>query len=417
MPRINRRETVATIISDLLKRVRKLEVTSGSGGGSGTDTGDVLIAGPATGSHPGDAEADGSSGTASDTAHKHAREPWGTAADVTASAPGDAALGGVSGKTADIGHRHPREAWGLAADIHAVGAVAAPGASGKVADAGHVHPPPTGAAAADHVARAHQQAAAQGISDSTWTQATLDHVDYDTGGDFAGSAYTAAVTGMYDLSWGAEISTASGRFFTAVAINGVRTYIGPQVPAPSGAVTRAQSGGSQTIHLNAGDVVTLWVYQDSGAAHNLDIGDGISGVHMELSRVTVGVGDSAWINIAGGVGYQNGWSDFGGVEVLAAYRKDANGFVHTRGFMKSPVGWAGPAFTFPPDYRPATGGGAGRVAVTARAQGNQFAEVDINYDGTVLPAGIVQSWVYGTGLDTTRSQWVSLDNITFLAEN
>lgn len=64
------------------------------------------------------------------------------------------------------------------------------------------------------------------------------------------------------------------------------------------------------------------------------------------------VGDTAWKNVVGGVGFQNSWADAGGSNAPTGFRKDATGRVEFRVSIKSGA-TASVAFTFPAGYRPA----------------------------------------------------------------
>ncbi len=62
------------------------------------------------------------------------------------------------------------------------------------------------------------------------------------------------------------------------------------------------------------------------------------------------LGDTGWIQVSGGVGFQNAWVDFGGGNPNAAYRRIGN-VVRMRGIIKTgTIGLA--AFTLPLGFRP-----------------------------------------------------------------
>ena len=98
--------------------------------------------------------------------------------------------------------------------------------------------------------------------------------------------------------------------------------------------------------------------------------------------------------------YANGWSAYDTTTYLGAfYKKDAQGYVHLRGMIKG--GTVGvTAFTMPAGYRP------GHTALFAVAQNNAFGRVDINTAGAAVVSNI-----------NTSNAWVSLNGITYLAEN
>lgn len=94
--------------------------------------------------------------------------------------------------------------------------------------------------------------------------------------------------------------------------------------------------------------------------------------------------------------YLNGWVDFSISYYGASYFKDANGFVHLRGLLKSGT-MAASAFSLPAGYRP------GNNTVYCVISNNAIGRVDVQANGDVLMAA-------GSNL------WISLDGITFKAE-
>ena len=58
-----------------------------------------------------------------------------------------------------------------------------------------------------------------------------------------------------------------------------------------------------------------------------------------------------FIEVSGGIGFQNSWANEGAGYNTAAYRKDKNGFVHLKGVIKSGSSNT-VAFTLPAGYRP-----------------------------------------------------------------
>ena len=71
------------------------------------------------------------------------------------------------------------------------------------------------------------------------------------------------------------------------------------------------------------------------------------------AAVQVSVPDTSWheIGAAGEPAFQNGWVNYGGTNSTAAFRKDAFGFVHLKGTVKSGT-LAAAAFTLPAGYIP-----------------------------------------------------------------
>lgn len=94
--------------------------------------------------------------------------------------------------------------------------------------------------------------------------------------------------------------------------------------------------------------------------------------------------------------FTNSWANFGGSEQTAQYMKDASGFVHLRGMIKSGTITAS-AFTLPSGYVPAAN--ENFVVVSNGAMGY----VSINNVGAVTP-------------NAGSNVWVSLAGITFQAD-
>lgn len=99
-----------------------------------------------------------------------------------------------------------------------------------------------------------------------------------------------------------------------------------------------------------------------------------------------------------GPALQNGWVNYESGYALAGYGKDANGVVRLRGLVKSGA-VAGTVFTLPAGYRPAA-----RLIYSQQTSPNAMARVDVEVNGSV------------TAVANVNSGWLSLDGITFLAE-
>lgn len=110
--------------------------------------------------------------------------------------------------------------------------------------------------------------------------------------------------------------------------------------------------------------------------------------------------DTFVLNVVGSTGqpaYQNSWTFYGAPYSKAAYVKDALGFVHLLGVIKSGT-LGSPAFTLPPGYRPGVAPGPFPVV-----SNGAFGRVDIGTDGTVTPQS------------PSSNLSVSLEGIYFLA--
>lgn len=99
-----------------------------------------------------------------------------------------------------------------------------------------------------------------------------------------------------------------------------------------------------------------------------------------------------WTAVAGGVGFQNGWSDFGAPYFGAAYCIDLQGFVHLRGLIKG--GTLGlTAFTLPSGFRPVS-------SALCSATGGTItpATVQIDASGAVTPNGTNNAFITLNGI-------------------
>ena len=95
--------------------------------------------------------------------------------------------------------------------------------------------------------------------------------------------------------------------------------------------------------------------------------------------------------------YLNGWIDYGVPYSPCGYRKLANGLVVLRGLVKN--GTANPICQLPAGYRPGL-----QMLYCVQSTPNTATRVDIQTDGVVINNG-------------GANGWVSLCNISFLAEN
>ena len=96
------------------------------------------------------------------------------------------------------------------------------------------------------------------------------------------------------------------------------------------------------------------------------------------------------------VGLSNGWVNYAGGWAPAAYMKDALGFVHLRGLIRSGT-WSN-AFVLPAGFRP----GVNHLHCISTG-GEGFGRIDVYPDGSVRPVN-------------GNNGWMSLDGISFLGE-
>lgn len=94
----------------------------------------------------------------------------------------------------------------------------------------------------------------------------------------------------------------------------------------------------------------------------------------------------------------NAWVNYGGTWATAGYTKDEHGFVHLKGLIKDgTIGSA--AFTLPANYRP------GEDYLFGTISNDAIGRVAVNTSGEVIPQ------------TPSNNTWVSLDGLSFYAEN
>ena len=114
--------------------------------------------------------------------------------------------------------------------------------------------------------------------------------------------------------------------------------------------------------------------------------------------------DDEWVEVDGGIGFQNSWVNFGSTTsdyANAAYYKDQYGFVHLQGMVKSgTIGSSSPIFTLPSGYRPSEI----HLGRTHSAFANYACRLQVDINGDVL--------AYTNGSAT----WTSLSGLHFYAD-
>jgi len=107
--------------------------------------------------------------------------------------------------------------------------------------------------------------------------------------------------------------------------------------------------------------------------------------------------DSGWNEVGTSPAFTNSWVNYGSGYNTCAYYKDAVGFVHLKGLVKS--GTDGSAiFTLPAGYRPAA------KELLSASSNDAYGRIDIATTGTVTPSA-----------GTTSPTWVCLDGLMFKA--
>ena len=115
------------------------------------------------------------------------------------------------------------------------------------------------------------QSVAQSIPNTTDTQITCDTSHYDTDSGRQGStpySYTipAGMTGRWRFTWSVAMATNTvGSRDAYIKVNGSR-ITGPETAGVAANNDVTQADGTTVIPVNAGDVVSLWMWQNSGGA-------------------------------------------------------------------------------------------------------------------------------------------------------
>lgn len=121
------------------------------------------------------------------------------------------------------------------------------------------------------------QTVAQSVPNTTDTQITMDTVDYDTDGARLGTTpynivIPAGMTGRWQFTWSVACAVnATGSRDAYIRRNGAR-ITGPVTTGAAANNDFTQSVGSTTIYAMAGDVITVYLWQNSGGALNTAVG-------------------------------------------------------------------------------------------------------------------------------------------------
>lgn len=116
------------------------------------------------------------------------------------------------------------------------------------------------------------QAVAQSIPNTTDTQITLDTKDYDTDSAWSSSTpYNITIPtglgGRWTFTWSAATAiNATGARISYLKKNGTRISGETVGAAPGNDIS--QAFGTVTVAVTAGDVIGLWLWQNSGGALN-----------------------------------------------------------------------------------------------------------------------------------------------------
>jgi hypothetical protein len=196
-------------------------------------------------------------------------------------------------------------------------------------------------------------------SASVWTQVTgLSNTsyEYDTEGilTIGTDSITVEQAGFYNCSVRGYWQNMSSGTLRAerITING-STHHEKEEPV-SGYAYGYWVNHGEVLYLNAGDVVTVQVFQDASASFvfyspslAVTLVGGPKGDKGDAGYVPEG--DTEWRSPT----FLNSWVNYDTTTYgPAGYRKDANGFVHLRGLVKNGTSTTATMFILPAGYRP-----------------------------------------------------------------
>jgi len=115
------------------------------------------------------------------------------------------------------------------------------------------------------------QSVAQSIPNTTDTQITCDGLDYDTDSGHQGSTpysyvIPSGMGGRWRFTWAVAMAiNSTGSRAGYIKVNNLRIFA-PETVGAAANNDVSQSFGTNTILVNAGDVISLWIWQNSGGA-------------------------------------------------------------------------------------------------------------------------------------------------------
>lgn len=134
-------------------------------------------------------------------------------------------------------------------------------------------------------ARAYLGTQQDNLVDGADTQVTLDTEDYDTNSNFAANAYTAPISGWYQISAQASfVNTVADKQYTIrVKVDAANALVNQASPSLA---DRCNPVISDVIKLNKGEVVTLYATSESGG-DTVDIDDGSTLTHLAIQFIGI----------------------------------------------------------------------------------------------------------------------------------
>jgi hypothetical protein len=127
-------------------------------------------------------------------------------------------------------------------------------------------------------------AAAQSISNATYTKVTFDTETFDTNSNFASSTFTPTKAGYYQVNCGVSLTITLGNCAVFIYKNGTAIANGGQVMGASQIGGFVSLAGSCLVYCNGStDYLEVYAYQAAGGAINTNTG--VSNVYFNGSMV------------------------------------------------------------------------------------------------------------------------------------
>ena len=108
------------------------------------------------------------------------------------------------------------------------------------------------------------RASFQFVSDDVDTKVEFDNKDWDIKDEFTNGTYTAKEEGYYLITSNAVLLTNKTVFLISISISVNDTFVNNQYTEGITLYDLSSIRTSDTIHLNIGDKVEIWVHQNSG---------------------------------------------------------------------------------------------------------------------------------------------------------
>lgn len=240
---------------------------------------------------------------------------------------------------------------------------------------------------------------------AAYTKLLFDTSDWDTDGflDLTNERFTVPTgrAGKYLFTYNVYRSSGGTALGVILRVNGSDAQ-GTYGHSASGVV------GAATLDLTEGDYVEVYGYGYGGTvtfghATSAHVQTTLTGTLLQAANHShAATPDTSWHEVGdtGEPAFTNSWVNYGGSWSTAAFRIDAEGYVHLKGLVKN--GTASTSiFTLPSGYRPNE-----QLLVSNSMYNGTTVTGDrlhINPTGTIAPQG-------------SGTAWVTLDGVVFYAD-